>query len=55
MLLHLRVAKMSYIAIKSDLARFNEIQRLGHTVVHGDAAHRRILSAAGLAKARRSS
>lgn len=45
-------AKISYIAIESDLARFKEAQRQGQTIVHGDAAHRRILSAAGLAKAR---
>jgi len=41
-----------HIAIEADLGRFKEAQRQGHTIVHGDAAHRRILSAAGLAKAR---
>ncbi|KPH06155.1 potassium:proton antiporter [Rhizobium acidisoli] len=45
-------AKIPHIAIESDLARFKEAQRQGHAIVHGDAAHRRILSAAGLAKAR---
>lgn len=45
-------AKIPNIAIESDLARFKEAQRQGHTIVHGDATHRRILSAAGLAKAR---
>lgn len=45
-------AKISHIAIESDLARFKEAQRQGHMIVHGDAAHRRILSAAGLANAR---
>ena len=48
----LEAAKIPYIAVESDLARFKQAQRQGHTVVHGDAAHRRILSAAGLAKAR---
>jgi monovalent cation:H+ antiporter-2, CPA2 family len=48
----LEAAEIPYIAIESDLTRFKEAQRQGHTVVHGDAAHRRILSAAGLAKAR---
>ncbi|WP_457584907.1 cation:proton antiporter [Ensifer canadensis] len=46
------VAKIPHIAVESDLARFKEAQRQGHTIVHGDAAHRRILSAAGLARAR---
>ena len=45
-------AKIPYIAIESDLARFNAARRQGYTIVHGDAAHRRILSAGGLAKAR---
>lgn len=45
-------AKIPHIAVESDLARFKEAQRHGHTIVHGDAAHRRILSAAGLARAR---
>ncbi|MBB2754600.1 UNVERIFIED_ORG: CPA2 family monovalent cation:H+ antiporter-2 [Rhizobium aethiopicum] len=45
-------AKIPFIAIECDLARFREAQRQGHTIVHGDAAHRRILSAAGLAKSR---
>jgi CPA2 family monovalent cation:H+ antiporter-2 len=45
-------AKIPYIAIEFDLARFKEAQQQGQTIVHGDAAHRRILSAAGLAKAR---
>ncbi|WP_370645609.1 NAD-binding protein [Phyllobacterium pellucidum] len=40
------------MASSPNLAGFNKIRRLGHTVVHGDAAHRRILSAARLAKAR---
>jgi CPA2 family monovalent cation:H+ antiporter-2 len=48
----LETAKLPYIAIESDLARFKEAQRQGHTIVYGDATHRRILSAAGLAKAR---
>jgi CPA2 family monovalent cation:H+ antiporter-2 len=48
----LEAAKIPYIAIESDLARFKEAQKQGHMIVHGDAAHRRILSTAGLAKAR---
>jgi CPA2 family monovalent cation:H+ antiporter-2 len=48
----LEAAKIPCIAIEADLARFKEAQRGGHTTVHGDAAHRRILAAAGLAKAR---
>lgn len=48
----LEAAKIPHIAIESDLVRFKEAQRQGHRVVHGDAAHRRILSAAGVAKAR---
>ncbi|MGO4175495.1 NAD-binding protein [Bosea sp. TAF32] len=48
----LEAAKIQYIAVESDLTRFKQAQRQGHMVVHGDAAHRRILSAAGLAKAR---
>jgi len=48
----LDAAKIPYIAIESDLARFKEAQRQGHTIVHGDATHRRILATAGLAKAR---
>ena len=48
----LEAAKIPCIAIEADLARFKEAQRRGHTTVHGDAAHRRILAAAGLAKAK---
>jgi CPA2 family monovalent cation:H+ antiporter-2 len=48
----LEAAKIPCIAVEADLARFKEAQRAGHTTVHGDAAHRRILAAAGLAKAR---
>lgn len=48
----LEAAKIPCIAIEADLARFKEAQRGGHTTVHGDAAHRRILAAAGLAKAK---
>jgi monovalent cation:H+ antiporter-2, CPA2 family len=48
----LEAAKIPNMAIESDLARFREGQRQGHKVVHGDAAHRRILSAAGFARAR---
>jgi CPA2 family monovalent cation:H+ antiporter-2 len=48
----LEAAKIPCIAIEADLARFKEAQRGGHTTVHGDAAHHRILAAAGLAKAR---
>ena len=44
----LEAANQSYLAIESDLTRFNEAQRQGHHVVFGDAAHRRILDAADL-------
>jgi monovalent cation:H+ antiporter-2, CPA2 family len=45
----LEAAKLSHIAIESDLSRFKEAQRQGHNVVYGDAAHRAILAAAGIA------
>jgi monovalent cation:H+ antiporter-2, CPA2 family len=48
----LEAAKIPHIGIESDLARLREGQRRGSTIVHGDAAHRRILSAAGFARAR---
>lgn len=45
----LEAAKLPYLAIEADHARFKEAQRQGHKVVHGDASHHRILSAAGIA------
>jgi CPA2 family monovalent cation:H+ antiporter-2 len=48
----LEAAKIQYLAIESDLRRFKQAQRQGHTVIHGDATHRRILSAGGIARAR---
>jgi CPA2 family monovalent cation:H+ antiporter-2 len=48
----LEAAKLPHIVLEVDLARCRDAQRQGHAVVHGDAAHRRILSAAGLARAR---
>lgn len=48
----LEAANIPYLAVESDLGRFKQAQRQGHRVVHGDAAHRRILAAAGLRKAR---
>lgn len=46
----LEAAKLPLVAIESDHARFKEAQLHGHNVVFGDAAHRRILLAAGIAK-----
>lgn len=48
----LEAAKLPHILIESDHARFKEAQRLGHNVVHGDAGHHRILSAAGITSVR---
>ena len=48
----LKAAKIPYLALEFDLSRFKEAQRAGHTIIHGDAAHRRILATAGLARAR---
>ena len=48
----LEAAKVSYIAIESDLTRLHEARQQGHRVVFGDASRRRILEAAGLPRAR---
>ncbi|MDX2265504.1 MAG: cation:proton antiporter [Hyphomicrobiales bacterium] len=47
----LETARIPYIAIESDLTRFQAAHRQGHEVVFGDATHHRILEAAGLDRA----
>jgi CPA2 family monovalent cation:H+ antiporter-2 len=47
----LESAKVAYIAIEHDVARFRAARRVGHAVVFGDARHRGILEAAGLGHA----
>ena len=48
----LEAAKASYIAIESDLVRFRRAKKSGHRVVFGDASRKKILEAAGVARAR---
>jgi CPA2 family monovalent cation:H+ antiporter-2 len=48
----LEAANVSYIAVESDLIRFRRAKRLGHNVVFGDASRKRVLEAAGIARAR---
>jgi CPA2 family monovalent cation:H+ antiporter-2 len=48
----LESAKVPYIAVEADLARFRRARKLGHKVVFGDASRRRILEAAGVSRAR---
>jgi CPA2 family monovalent cation:H+ antiporter-2 len=48
----LEAAKVSYIAIESDLTRLHEARQQGRKVVFGDASRRRVLEAAGLPRAR---
>jgi CPA2 family monovalent cation:H+ antiporter-2 len=48
----LEAAKLPYLAIETDHARFREATRKGFKVMLGDASHRRILAAAGLSRAR---
>jgi monovalent cation:H+ antiporter-2, CPA2 family len=47
----LESAEIAYIAIETDLSRFQTARRQGHEVVFGDARHHRILEAAGLDRA----
>ena len=47
----LEAADIPYIAIETDLARYQAARRQGHEVVLGDARHHRILEAAGLDRA----
>ena len=48
----LEAAKVPYIAIESDLIRFRRAKKAGHKVVFGDAGRKRVLEAAGVARAR---
>jgi CPA2 family monovalent cation:H+ antiporter-2 len=48
----LEAAKAPYIAIESDLIRFRRSKKSGHKVVFGDAGRKRVLEAAGVARAR---
>jgi CPA2 family monovalent cation:H+ antiporter-2 len=48
----LEAAKVPYIAVESDLARFQRARKLGHKVVFGDASRKRVLEAAGVSRAR---
>jgi monovalent cation:H+ antiporter-2, CPA2 family len=48
----LEAAKVPYIAVEADLMRFRRAKKSGHKVVFGDAGRRRVLQAAGVARAR---
>lgn len=48
----LEAAKAPYIAIESDLMRFRRAKQSGHRVVFGDAGRKRVMEAAGVARAR---
>jgi CPA2 family monovalent cation:H+ antiporter-2 len=48
----LDAAKAPYIAIESDLIRFRRSKKSGHKVVFGDAGRKKVLEAAGIARAR---
>jgi CPA2 family monovalent cation:H+ antiporter-2 len=48
----LEAAKVPYITVESDLARFRRAKKLGHKVVFGDASRKRVLEAAGISRAR---
>jgi CPA2 family monovalent cation:H+ antiporter-2 len=48
----LEAAKAPYIAIESDLMRFRRAKTSGHKVVFGDAGRKRVMEAAGVARAR---
>jgi CPA2 family monovalent cation:H+ antiporter-2 len=50
--LALETAKVAYVAIESDIARFHEAKDLGHSAIFGDASSGRILDTAGIACAR---
>src|SRR4030081_3780080 len=47
----LEAAKVPYIAVESDLMRFRRAKKSGHKVVFGDAGRKRVLEAAGVARA----
>jgi monovalent cation:H+ antiporter-2, CPA2 family len=44
----LEAAKISYLAIESDLTRFRETRRSGHNVIFGDGSRSRFLDRAGV-------
>jgi len=48
----LEAAKAPYLAIESDLMRFRRAKKSGHKVVFGDAGRKRVMEAAGVARAR---
>ena len=48
----LEAAKVPYVAVELDLARFRRAKNLGHKVVFGDASRKRVLEAAGVSRAR---
>src|SRR6266404_6018005 len=48
----LEAAKVPYIAVEADLVRFRRAKKSGHNVVFGDAGRKRVLEAAGVARAR---
>ena len=48
----LEAAKAPYIAIETDLMRFRRAKKSGHKVVFGDAGRKRVMEAAGIARAR---
>lgn len=48
----LAAAGVPYIAVESDLIRFRRAKQSGHKVVYGDAGRKRVLEAAGIARAR---
>jgi K+:H+ antiporter len=48
----LEAAKAPYIAVESDLTRFRRAKKSGHKVVFGDVGRKRVLEAAGVARAR---
>jgi CPA2 family monovalent cation:H+ antiporter-2 len=48
----LEAARTPYIAIESDLIRFRRAKKSGHKVVFGDAGRKRVMEAAGVARAR---
>jgi CPA2 family monovalent cation:H+ antiporter-2 len=48
----LEAAKAPYIAIESDLLRYRRAKKSGHKVVFGDAGRKRVIEAAGVARAR---
>jgi CPA2 family monovalent cation:H+ antiporter-2 len=48
----LDTAKLSYVAIEADAARFDAAKKAGHKVIFGDASSHRMLDVAGVSRAR---